>query len=124
MATTTYFTKKTYGEKLLDPRWQKKRLEVLETNNFTCQYCGDTETTLHVHHLCYKINGNPWDTDLSALLCLCEECHKISHIINLTPLEKLLIDELQILALMYNGSNATVNYMVKVANRSILKYKG
>ena len=30
-----------YSEKLKDPRWQKKRLEILERDNFRCQYCGD-----------------------------------------------------------------------------------
>jgi len=42
MATSKYIP---YKDKLKDPRWQKLRLEVLNDNNFTCQYCGDAETT-------------------------------------------------------------------------------
>lgn len=31
----------TYSQKLRDPRWQKKRLEILERDSFTCQHCHD-----------------------------------------------------------------------------------
>jgi len=31
---------KTYGEKLKDPRWQKKRLGLLEKADWTCLFCG------------------------------------------------------------------------------------
>jgi 5-methylcytosine-specific restriction endonuclease McrA len=47
-----------YSEKLKDPRWQKKRLEILSGDDFTYQYCGNTEETLHVHH--YVYTGEPW----------------------------------------------------------------
>ncbi len=82
----------TYSEKLKDPRWQKKRLQILERDNFTCRYCEDTEKTLHVHHMIYS--KAPWLTDNEHLLTLCEDCHKeiegeidaskhfLSHIIN------------------------------------------
>ena len=33
-------TKTTSAEQLLDPRWQKKRLEVLDYSNFSCEICG------------------------------------------------------------------------------------
>lgn len=65
----------TYAEKLLDPRWQKKRLEILNRESFTCQLCGDTETTLHIHH--EKYHANPWDTDNSLLKCYCKHCHSV-----------------------------------------------
>lgn len=65
----------TYAEKLKHPKWQKKRLEILERDSFTCSYCGDTETTLHVHHLEYK-GKNPWDTPSDSLVCACEDCHE------------------------------------------------
>lgn len=82
----------TYLEKLKDPRWQKKRLQILERDDFTCRYCKDTEKTLHVHHMIYA--KAPWLTDNEHLLTLCEDCHKnveyeiestklfLSHIIN------------------------------------------
>ena len=66
--------KKTYSEKLKDPKWQKKRLEILERDGFKCLYCGDEETTLHVHHK--KYNGNPWEAKDDDLESLCEHCHK------------------------------------------------
>ena len=67
----------TYCEKLKDPRWQKKRLSVLQRENFTCQDCGTKEKTLHVHH--FRYGKEPW-TDLENediyLKVLCEDCHK------------------------------------------------
>lgn len=64
-----------YSDKLLDPRWQKKRLEVLQRDDFTCMMCRDKKTTLHVHHFCYAASGNPWDSDLDDLITYCECCH-------------------------------------------------
>jgi len=64
-----------YLEKLKDPRWQKKRLEVFERDKWTCQRCYDTETTLNIHHRYYKDKADPWDYLLKALVTLCENCH-------------------------------------------------
>lgn len=63
----------TYSEKLKDPRWQKKRLEILQRDDWTCQNCGDVKTTLNVHHISYY--GNPWDQKDDLLITLCKECH-------------------------------------------------
>jgi hypothetical protein len=68
----------TYSEKLKNPSWQKKRLEIFSRDGFACQFCFDTENTLHVHHLKYK-GVNPWDTPDKYLLTICEECHKKEH---------------------------------------------
>ena len=65
----------TYAEKLKDPRWQKKRLKVLERDSWECTSCGGKEDTLHVHHLKYAKSSNPWDSKLSDLETLCEPCH-------------------------------------------------
>lgn len=65
----------TYSEKLRDPRWQKKRLAVLERENWSCQCCGDKTSTLHVHHLVYS-KGEPWDAPMENLECLCSGCHE------------------------------------------------
>ncbi|MEM1337294.1 MAG: HNH endonuclease [Bacteroidota bacterium] len=62
-----------YSKKLKDPRWQKKRLKILERDNWTCQHCGDTETELQVHH--WKYNGEPWEANDSDLATLCKDCH-------------------------------------------------
>lgn len=72
-------TKKSYSEKLLDPRWQKKRLEVLDAAEFTCEICGDSESTLHVHHKQYLKNHEIWEYDADQLACLCKNCHSNHH---------------------------------------------
>jgi hypothetical protein len=65
-----------YAEKLKDPRWQKKRLEVFQRDNFTCRRCYDNSKTLHCHHLYYDPRKDPWDYSLQFLMTLCEECHQ------------------------------------------------
>lgn len=68
---------KSYIEKLKDPRWQKKRLEILSRDNFFCKNCDDDTKTLHVHHCGYStIYKNPWDYPNGWLLTLCEDCHE------------------------------------------------
>ena len=62
-----------YSQKLRDPRWQRKRLEILNRDNFTCRLCNDFQSTLNVHHL--KYSGDPWDADEKHLVTLCEHCH-------------------------------------------------
>lgn len=66
---------KTYAEFLRDPRWQRRRLEVLEAAGWMCSNCFDTETELHVHHLRYKWNRAPWEYENDELRCLCKTCH-------------------------------------------------
>lgn len=66
---------KTYAELLRDPRWQKRRLEVLEAAGWMCSNCFDTETELHVHHLRYKWSRAPWEYGNDELKCLCKTCH-------------------------------------------------
>lgn len=67
--------RKSYYEKLKDPRWQKKRLEIMERDKFTCQRCLSTESTLHVHHRKYVFGKEPWDYENEFLVTLCEDCH-------------------------------------------------
>lgn len=64
-----------YSDKLKDPRWQKKRLEILQRDEWTCQNCFDKESTLHVHHKIYKRDIEPWDYPNYFLVTLCENCH-------------------------------------------------
>lgn len=80
----------TYAEKLLDPRWQKKRLDILNRDQFTCQICGDTTTTLHVHHDYYEKGKNPWEVDEWSLTTLCAGCHTMQHSMK-TRIEKFLL---------------------------------
>lgn len=64
-----------YAELLKKPAWQKKRLRVLERDNFTCQYCGDTETELHIHHTKYEKGKSPITISEQYLITLCKDCH-------------------------------------------------
>jgi hypothetical protein len=75
MAKQQYDEKTPYQKKLLDPRWQKRRLDILSRDKFTCRVCWDTENTLDVHHK--KYNGNPWEAEDKDLITLCESCHGI-----------------------------------------------
>jgi len=64
-----------YSKKLKDPRWQKKRLEIMQRDRFSCQSCGDTESMLAIHHRWYDKGREPWDYPDNALVTLCESCH-------------------------------------------------
>lgn len=68
----------TYKEQLLNPKWQKKRLEILERDKFTCQICLDTETTLHIHHGYYDPTYQTlaWEYPNHTYKTLCSDCHK------------------------------------------------
>lgn len=68
---------KSYWEKLRDPRWQKKRLEVMNRDDFSCVRCSAKDKTLNVHHLFYDRVSDPWEYDLDVLHTLCDECHKL-----------------------------------------------
>ncbi len=65
-----------YSEKLRDPRWQKKRLEVMQRDNFRCRICHGEEMTLNVHHIEYE-KKDPWDANGKNLVTLCEDCHGV-----------------------------------------------
>ena len=67
----------TYSEKLRDPRWQKKRLEIMQRDSFTCLFCGTGLTggkNLQVHHIVYK-RRDPWDYPDYLYQTLCDDCH-------------------------------------------------
>jgi len=58
-----------------NPKWQRKRLEILERDQWKCCACLDAESTLHVHHIAY--DGQPWEVDDSLMQTLCESCHGV-----------------------------------------------
>lgn len=66
----------TYAQKLKDPRWQKVRLLVLERDNWCCTVCGDSESTLFVHHGYYVAGKEPWEYPLECFHACCEPCHQ------------------------------------------------
>lgn len=72
----------TYQDQIKSPKWQKKRLEILEMYNFTCNVCKDTSSQLHVHHVYYVKGKKIWEYETHMLSCLCENCHKKIHELN------------------------------------------
>jgi hypothetical protein len=81
----------TYPDKLLDPRWQKKKAEILTRDNYTCRSCGTTDITLHAHHIKYIEDIEPWDYADKLLITYCEICHNTQHLIGNT-IQSYLID--------------------------------
>jgi hypothetical protein len=65
-----------YSERLKHPKWQEKRLRILERDEFTCQGCDATDKTLHVHHGYYRRGLNPWEYENETLYTFCEDCHE------------------------------------------------
>lgn len=65
----------SYADLLRDPRWQRRRLEVMKHAEFRCEACGDDKTTLNVHHVVYVKGRKPWEYEQKDLQCLCEPCH-------------------------------------------------
>lgn len=94
------YEKKNYSEKLKDPRWQKKRLEIMSRDDFKCKWCFNDEKTLNVHHL--KYHGDPWETPNDMLITLCEDCHQEDHE-HRKGVEQELIDALKLKGFSYDN---------------------
>lgn len=75
-------TTKSYSSELKDPRWQKKRLEIYQRDNWTCQMCGNglyDGVPLNVHHKVYHKDCLPWEYQDKELITICEKCHAKLH---------------------------------------------
>lgn len=75
-------TKQEWFALFKDPRWQKKRLQILERDGFACKNCGDANSTLNVHHTFYWDKEDevpPWDYNDVSLMTLCDSCHDLEH---------------------------------------------
>lgn len=73
------FSVMKYADKLKDPRWQKRRLEIMGRDHFKCCDCEAEDKTLAVHHLYYVSGREPWEYPDWSLSTLCESCHKQGH---------------------------------------------
>lgn len=82
----------TFKEQIKHPKWQKKRLEILERDEFHCANCGVDHETLHVHHYLYNKNSMLWEYENKYLITLCDDCHSDWHKINDRIKEILCVD--------------------------------
>ena len=64
-----------YQDQIKSPKWQKKRLGILNRDEFTCQKCGNKDSQLHVHHKHYNNGAKIWEYENWELTTLCEKCH-------------------------------------------------
>ncbi len=78
----------TYSEKLRDPRWQKKRLQIFERDGWKCRVCGKPgkcrqtgefsgdktieRVNLDAHHIQERTKDNYLPENG---ISVCEECH-------------------------------------------------
>jgi hypothetical protein len=69
----------TYWQQLKHPKWQRRRLEILQRDDFMCAACLATEKTLHVHHKRYVKGRMLWEYPDDELVALCDDCHAVEH---------------------------------------------
>lgn len=69
-----------YSKLLKHPKWQRKRLEIMQRDGFKCMLCGDEETSLHIHHKEYHYGKKPWEYEDLNFITLCEDCHSLVEI--------------------------------------------
>lgn len=70
--------KSKFTDAYKDTRWQKKRMAILERDEYKCRWCfaeGDG-VTLEIHHAYYTPNAKPWEYPDEHLISLCSDCHK------------------------------------------------
>jgi len=65
-----------YREKLKDPRWQRKRLRIINRCEHKCEECGSSDS-LEVHHCYYRYGREVWQYPDRAFLALCRKCHEL-----------------------------------------------
>lgn len=66
----------TYSEQLKSPKWQKRRLQVLEAAGWKCCNCHKEDRQLQVHHGAYLRGVDLWDYPPEMFHVLCDKCHK------------------------------------------------
>jgi len=67
------------------PKWQRKRLEIMERDAWRCVICHTEDKTLTVHHLLYHKGAKPWEYADEELVTLCQDCHLGVKNLPLTP---------------------------------------
>ena len=65
----------SYYEQITHPLWIKKRDEILERDNYTCQICKSNLHKVEVHHLCYFPDLLAWEYDDELMVTVCKKHH-------------------------------------------------
>jgi 5-methylcytosine-specific restriction endonuclease McrA len=68
-----------YSDDLKNPKWQKKRLEIMERDQFQCKCCLSKDKELTVHHKEYISGRKPWEYEDKVFITMCIECHDWFH---------------------------------------------
>jgi hypothetical protein len=66
----------SFYQQYQDPRWQRKKYEIMAQRNWVCEWCGAKDRQLHVHHGYYEKDRAVWDYPNDSLYCLCDPCHR------------------------------------------------
>ena len=74
----------TYAQQLRHPKWEQRRLQVIEKAGSRCECCGNfgindgetSEVRFEIHHGYYTPGLMAWEYPDDVLYCLCPECHK------------------------------------------------
>lgn len=64
-----------YSENLKNGNWQKRRVDILQRDNFKCTVCGSNEF-LDIHHVDYITGTRAWEYPNDMLKTLCRKCHE------------------------------------------------
>lgn len=110
----------SYTEQLLDQRWQERRKHILQRDNFTCQWCGSTDKTLHIHHFTYETGAMAWDAPEDDLITICCDCHYLTHNKSFSDIVKRLYNLIKGMA---QTKSPLSQLSLREANKIILKYK-
>lgn len=84
--------RKVYETILLDPRWRKKREEILDRDFHCCVICrmqGNLEVHHRQYHFSLSLNAfrDPWNYQNHLLVTLCEKCHQTGHELYKVPVK-------------------------------------
>lgn len=65
-----------YVKKLDMKEWQKLRIQILQRDNYACQYCGHYSKKFQIVH---HIDGNPENNSDKNLVVICQMCNLVEH---------------------------------------------
>lgn len=107
----------SYQRKLQNPKWQRKRLLIMQRDKFRCVYCDSDEKELQVHHERYIPDREPWEYPDELLITLCHACHEKKH----KPEPKTLSENPEVVSLSVAVTDFIVEfYNDKISNDELL----